>query len=413
VRKAVAALLAALACGGCGGGGGPQLASTPTPVAVASTPSKPGDVDQLGALMKRRAAALQAGRPAAYAATASGPQRIKDREVARNARGLPLRDVELKVDQTDVIGRRATLKVRQVYGVRGVRGTFDTSRTIHARRTAAGWRVRSESGERERQPWELGPVEVRRSPHFVVLAPRGLPLDTLVPALDDGYARMGDVLKKPRLRDRYLVVVAGSTQAARAMTASIAGVETLAAISDAEVQESGAAQRVSDVLSQRLVVVWPPFSALDAEGRHRVITHELTHAALAGVTSGRTPSWLVEGMALYVSGDRRVGDASRYLAGEASGPARRALSLGALSKPDAIAHLSGDGQAVAYAYASAASFYIAERFGRARLVRLYNVFNQEGVPGRSAAAATRAAVRRVLGVSLGRLDTDVRAWLRG
>ena len=50
---------------------------------------------------------------------------------------------------------------------------------------------------------------------------------------------MGEVLKKPRLRDRYLVVVAGGVQAARSLTESIRGVESLAAISDAEVQETG------------------------------------------------------------------------------------------------------------------------------------------------------------------------------
>ena len=76
-------------------------------------------------------------------------------------------------------------------------------------------------------------------------------------------------------------------------------------------QETGPAQRVSAVVSQRLVVVWPPFSSLDADGQQRVVTHELTHAALAGVTSGRTPAWLSEGIALYVSEDRRVSDQSR------------------------------------------------------------------------------------------------------
>ena len=185
-------------------------------------------------------------------------------------------------------------------------------------------------------------------------------------------------------------MVAGGAQAARSLTERIRGVESLAAISDAEVQETGSAKRVSEVVSQRLVVVWPPFSALDADGQQRVVTHELTHAALAGVTSGRTPSWLIEGIALYVSEDRRSGDAARYLAGEASGRARRALSLRALSEPDAIARLSGDGQAVAYAYASAASFYIADRFGRRRFIKLYNAFNDEDLPGNAGLETTAA-----------------------
>jgi hypothetical protein len=363
--------------------------------------------------MERRAAALAAGRPRAFAATATGPQRDRDREVARNARGLGLRDVALAVESSDVSGRRATLRVDALYGIRGVRGRFGAPRRITARRTGAGWRVVRESGPRERHPWELGRVQARRSKHFVVLAPRALETRALLAALESGYARTGEVLEKPRLRRRYLVVVAGGAQAARSLTESIRGVESLAAISDAEVQETGPAQRVSAVVSQRLVVVWPAFSALDPGGRQRVVTHELTHAALAGVTSGRTPAWLVEGIALYVSEDRRVADAAGYLAGEATGRARRALSLRALSNPDAIAKLSGDGQAVAYAYASAASFYVAERFGRARYLRLYRVFNDEDLPGRTGPEAARRAVRRVLGISLGRLDADLRAWLGG
>jgi hypothetical protein len=392
------AVLAALLLAGCGGGGPSSAKSTPSPATPASTPSKPGDVEQLEELMKRRAAALAAGRPRAYAATAAGPQRDRDREVARNARELPLRDVSLHVDVSDVSGRAATLKVRAVYGVRGVRGTFDTTRRVLARRTKQGWRIRSESATRERFPWEIGPVQSRRSPHFVVLAPQRLPLDALMTALEAGYARMGDVLKKPRLRRRYLVVVAGGAQAARSLTERIRGVESLAAISDAEVQETGSAKRVSEVVSQRLVVVWPPFSALDADGQQRVVTHELTHAALAGVTSGRTPSWLIEGIALYVSEDRR---------------SRRALSLRALSEPDAIARLSGDGQAVAYAYASAASFYIADRFGRRRFIKLYNAFNDEDLPGKAGLETTRRAIRRTLGISLDRLDTDLHIALLG
>jgi hypothetical protein len=408
-----AAFLCALLAA-CGGGGSPSGAPTSTPSPRAATPAeRDTDLAQLERLLRRRAAALAAGRPGAYAATAVGPQRDRDREAARNARGLPLRDVELAVDSADVSGRSATLRVRALYGVRGVRGRFGAARGIAARRTRAGWRVRRESSPRERHPWELGSVRARRTPHFVVLAPRALDLGALVVALEAGYARMGSVLKTARLRRRYLVVVAGGAQAARSLTESIRGVASLAAISDAEVQESGAARRVSQVVSQRLVVVWPPFSALDDAGRRRVVTHELTHAALAGATSGRTPGWLVEGIALYVSEDRRTSDAARYLAGEATGRARRALSLRALAKPDAIARLSGEGQTVAYAYASAAAFHIAERYGRARLLELYRVFNDERLPGEAGIDVTRRAVRRTLGTSLRALERDLRASIRG
>jgi hypothetical protein len=405
VIRATAATLVVVgaALAGCGGGG-KSAAATPAPSSPAlKAAESEGDLGQLQRLMRRRAAALAATRPRAYAATATGPQRDRDREAARNARGLGLRDVELTVDSADVSGRSATLRVRALYGVRGVRGRFGTVRRIAASRTQSGWRVRRESGRRERHPWEVGRVRARRSRHFVVLAPAGLALGALVEALEGGYARMGTVLRKPRLRRRYLVVVAGGTQAARSLTERISGVESLAAISDTEVQEAGAAQRVSAVVSQRLVVVWPPFSTLGADGQQRVVTHELTHAALAGVTSGRAPAWLIEGVALYVSEDRRVDTAAQMT---------ERTSLARLSKPDAIARLSGERQSDAYAYASAASFYIVERFGRQRFLRLYNAFNDEGLPGRAGVEVTRRAVRGSLGISLERLETDLRDWLR-
>src|SRR5919108_1914070 len=142
---------------------------------------------------------------------------------------------------------------------------------------------------------------------------------------------MHDLLRRASLRRRYVVVVAANATQAHALTAAIRGVATLTAISDAAIREEGPQREVTHVSSLRLFILWPPFDALDPEGRVRVVTHELTHAALAGSTSGRTPAWLVEGVALYVSGDYR--------------PAPPGADLGALSEPGAIARLSGAAQA--------------------------------------------------------------------
>jgi hypothetical protein len=414
VKPALAALLAALALAGCGGPSPPDAAPSPTSPASKPAGTREGDATALEALLRRRSQALEAGKAKAYAATATGPQRLRDREAARNAAPVRLRDVELTVDSADISGRRAKLQVRSIYGVRGVRGSFAGARRLTAVRTGKGWRIRSESSRRERHPWEVGPVAEHRSRHFVVIAPRGLDVEGggLIEALETGYARMGDVLKRPRLRKRYLVVIAGEARAARALTERISGVGGLAAISDSEVRESGSAQRVTEVPSQRLVVVWPPFSTLDADGRMRVVTHELTHAGLAGVTSGRTPAWLLEGMALYVSGDRRAGEAAELVADATSAEARRVLTLTGLSRPGAMARLHGDGQEAAYAYASAAAFYIVGRFGRKRYLELYDVFNHENLPGKVGADVTDRAVRRTLGVSLTRLERDLRRWIR-
>jgi hypothetical protein len=411
-RATAAVVAATLVLAGCGGGsqpaGGPAQGSS-----AARSPERSADATALDRLMRRRAAAFEAGDAAAYAGTATGAQRRRDRRAVRNARGVRLRGVELAVDSSDISGRRARLQVRSIYGIRGIAGRFAARRRVTAVRTGDGWRVRSEWSRRERDPWELGPVVEHRSRHFVVIAPRGLDIGAagLPAALEGGYARMGDVLRRPKLRPRYLVVIAQGARAARALTERIRGVEGLAAISDSEVREAGAARTVTAVPSQRLLVVWPQFSALDAAGRRRVVTHELTHAALAGVTSGRTPSWLLEGIALYVSEDRRVAEAAQLVAGAAFGGARRALTLTGLSTPDAIARLQGMGQQAAYAYASAAAFYIVARYGRKRYLELYNAFNDAGIPGRPGPGLTDRAVRRTLGISLTRLERDLRRWI--
>src|ERR687897_2117177 len=222
---------------------------------------------------------------------------------------------------------------------------------------------------------------------------------------------MRDVLVKGVLRRRYLVVVAEDAAQERRMTTGIRGVATLAAISDSAVREKGPADRVIQVASQRLLVVWPPFASLDADGRARVVTHELTHAALAGHTSGRTPGWLLEGIALYVSGDRRVGEAARAVAGDAGRVSRRALTLIGLSEPGAIGRLGGQGQAAAYAYSSAAAFYIAERYGGKRLLGLYDAFNDSELREPEGPELTAAAVRRTLGIPLLELERDLRRWI--
>ena len=89
---------------------------------------------------------------------------------------------------------------------------------------------------------------------------------------------------------------------------------------------------------------------------------------------------------------------------------RRSLTLTALSQPDAIGRLSGKAQSAAYAYASAAAFYINDRFGRRKLLRLYDAFNREALAGEGPELADQA-VRAVLGMPLTRLERDLRRWI--
>jgi hypothetical protein len=369
---------------GCGGGEAPPA---PHPTTTPGTPAErpePSDEEQIAALFDERAAALEAGDLRAYVAT--GGRGIE----VRRARRLRLRDVTLEARNIRVSGDRARVRVEGGYAFEGLRGSFETRERARVVRTRDGWRVSRAGGSRGRPPWEVDDFHERRSAHFVVLAPPEVPAGELVRALEDGYATMRELLTSGRLRRRYLVVVAAGPDEARSLTLGIRGLETLAALSDASVIQGGPAQRTTRVLSLRLVVVWPPFSQLDADGRRRVVTHELTHAALTGSTSGRTPAWLTEGVALYVSGDRR--------------PAPPGADLGALSKPGSIAALSGDAQGNAYAVSSAAAFAIADHFGTERLLDLYEAFNDPKLRG---PRLVDRALRRELGISLAELEASL------
>jgi hypothetical protein len=409
VRRLTATLAAlALLASGCGG-----KPSTGSPSARASADRPPDPRTEIQELLDRRAGALLAGDVAGFAATAAGPQRARDRRAARVAAGLPLRDVGLHSRDVEIDGSTARLRVLATWGVRGVRGTFVTERRLRAVRREVGWRISAAPGRRGAPPWEVGEYAAERLAHFVLLAPKGLGVDVagLPAALEDGYQRLRDALPRARLRHRYLVVVAPTATSARRLTQDIRGVESLSAISDSAVHETGPALRVSDVVSQRLLVVWPPFMALDADGRRRVVAHELTHAVLAGETSGRTPSWLVEGMALYVSGDDRRDQVSAVLAGaagEAGSVAATTFGLAGLSTPDAIARLGGSRQAGAYAYASAAAFTIAERHGRRALADLYDAFNDETLLGPAGRQLVDRALRRTTGEGLAALERSMR-----
>ena len=377
-----AAALAVLALAGCGGSGRAQ-APTPEPTSPAAraTPEPPTDEQQIEDVLRKRATALEAGDRRAYVAT--GVRRGADRLAVTRARDLRLRDVGIDPGNIDVTGTRATTYAcARPTASASCRELPDVPprRPRQARAGTGGWRACG-AGAGCRRGRSRAFAE-HRTRHFVLLAPASVPVDELLAALEDGYTAIRSRLEGGRLRRRYLVIAAADAGQARALTEQIRGLETLAAISDASIIERGAAQAISRVVSLRLLVVYSAYSSESEEGRRRTVAHELTHAALAGETSGRTPAWLAEGVAMYVSGDRRA--------------APPGADLGKLSDPDAIARLAGDAQADAYGASSAAAFAIVERFGARRLLRLYDAFNDEklrgpaGPPAGQPGAAARA-----------------------
>ena len=357
-------MLAALALAGCGGAGDPDPAPTPAP-------RPPTDEELIGRIVDRRA-----------------------EEIGRRVRGLGVRRTRYAIERVDVRGRSARVRARLVYGIAGLQGDYGSRRTLVARRRAGRWRLGRPLGARDAEPWEID--DYRREPtrHFVVWAPRGV--EVPAEALEAGYARLREVLDGEELDRRYLVVLARDGAAANRITRRITGVESLVALTDTQVAIGGTAERVREVRSQRLIVIASAFALTDPASQQQVITHELAHAVLAPQTSTRTPAWLTEGIALYLSGDDRR-------------PEYFALpvypTLAGLSAPDAIARLQAERQRAGYATASAAAFFIADTYGPDALLKLLEAYNSPRLRGlRGDPRLTDKALRRVLGVGLAELQ---------
>lgn len=367
--KRHACLVGLVVVAGCGG----QQKAEPAPTATPS-PRPPTDRELIGLMLERRAKALGNGR------AKTGP--------------LGLRAPSYRIERVRIDGRRARIRARLSYRVRGVRGDFGSDRVLVARRRGGRWRLERALGTRNAEPWEVDDYERRRSEHFVVFTPKGVaaPIDSL----EAGYTRLRAALKAD-LRGRYLVVVARDGAAARRLTQSIAGIEALTAITDTQVQIRGKALRVAGVASQSLIINTPQFLA--APDQVQVIAHELAHAALAPTTSGRVPAWLVEGVALYASADDRRAE-------YASLPV--VPTLAGLSAPDAIARMTGEDQRTAYSTSSAAAFTIADRHGPGALLKVVAAYNRTRIRGRRGdPELTDRVLRRTIGTSLGELQRSL------
>lgn len=396
--------LIALAAAGCGGGGdpAPKASSTPTPepeqTAAATPPDEEGAVAEL---LRERAAHLESGAAAALARTSTGAQQARDRQAARRAKRVSLREVRLVPEELQTSGDRAVAKVMLSYRVRGMSRPFRTVRRITARKSGGKWRVTSDRPRREPLPWEVAPFRALRSRHVVLLAAPGVDAGPLRSGLEDAYREIRRDLPRRDLPRSVLALAADDHEQAERLAGQIA--DGVVAIANVSVEWGPPpALQVDRVLAQRMIVIESTWGAQDAFGRQATLVHEMTHTALDPDTSARIPPWLVEGLAMHVANDDRRAEANARAAG--AGPTMR---LRAICKPASIFKLGGREQAAAYAAASAAAYEIADRYGTRGLFRLYDAFNDGRIPGGPGARTTDRVMRRTLGLPLAGLERAI------
>ena len=405
------ACLVALAAAGCGGGGeagrkdaarelGPEARKALDELGSSQAPADPaGDV---AALLTDRARALESGEIRALTATATGPQRARDRRSATRAKRIAIERIRLVPDDVETSGDRAKVTATMSYRVRGMSRPFVTGRRIVARKLASGWRVTRDSPRSEPLPWEVAAFEVRRVPHVVVLTAPGVDAAPLLTGLAEAYRTIRRDLPARDLPRSVLVIAARDSAQAERLTGRIA--DGVIAVANVRVDFGSApALRVERVLAQRMIVIDSAWGDLPPVERQSTLVHEMTHTALNPDTSGRTPPWLVEGVAMYVSGDDRSEEARLRASG--LGPS---MKLRQLCKPNSIFRMGARDQGAAYAASSAAAEEIAARYGSKALFRVYDAFNDPAIRARTCAATMDRALRRTLSLPLAELEAAIR-----
>ncbi|MET0684768.1 MAG: hypothetical protein ABW060_05600 [Solirubrobacteraceae bacterium] len=410
-RRTLAALLplvAAAAVSGCGGGGDggakEPSGNDEQKELLDSVDTRPRDVDdsdeEIKQLLADRAAALEQRDAKVLRATATGAQRKRDERALANLDELPLERVRLEPGELQISGRRATMQAGMAYRVKGASRAFLTSRKVVARRSAAGWRIVRDVPRHDALPWEVERYTATTGRNVVLLTPPEVQPGTLMPGLQAAYGKIARDLPARDLPERVLVIAARDAGQVKRLDGNGINGGVVAMASVFVDYKPGGALEVQRVLSQRMTIVMDRYDRMPEQEREWTLAHEMVHTAMNPDTSGRTPQWIIEGVAMYVSGE----DLSGYT-GSVAGDRP---SLTELSKRDAIANLSdSDAQGAAYVVASAAAEEIAERKGNKGLFRFYEAFNDSTITGPPGPRTTDKVLRKSVGMSLRELDAAI------
>lgn len=258
------------------------------------------------------------------------------------------------------------------------------------------WLLAGERPHGARHLWDYGPVRVVRGRHSLVL---GLPpASTLKRYAQDADAAVPAVTKVWGTHWSRGVVVEvpdTETQMTRLLGHPAGTYHQIAAVT------TGWADPERGRSSNRIVVNPTAFARLGYLGRRVIITHETVHVASRLVTGEKTPLWLSEGLADYVA--YRTAD----LTSSVVAPELLArVQAGKLPSHFAGAEgFAASSKILARSYESSwlAVRMIAERYGRARLLRFYQQVAAHGL---------QIACIEVLRTRERRLVADWRDYLR-
>lgn len=456
LRVAVAAALVLAACGS---------DALPDPGIVAD-PRQP-----VQEMLQARARRLSAGDAEGYLAPMAPEARAVEEPIARGALAVQVSEVNLAMDEADfapegdrVTGARVDFVYRYPQLPRD--NEFRLRLNYEIERRDGAWIVtKSEPDPDVYGPlpiWATGPVQVARSPHFVVLSRPGLAgVDRSLDIAEEARSQLLERLTLVPDQVHLLVLAKGHQEFADLLGDEGLPEDVLAAagyhFSETRGHESRPEGRALVVKLDGLVgdpsrkVELDPnhgarldgkagteggmggMGGMGAGGRQmggghgtppgtgpqrppsdltarQVFQHELGHLALSRFTRRSTPPWVVEGGAMQLSGERRVGEWKFLL------DHRPLLDEPALSFAKALTR-NPLKSALQYGYVNAAVSYLVETSGPAKFWDFYRNFKEydrgsEAHPLEEVwPDATHRLLRRMYDLEEAQLDTKTLEYL--
>ncbi len=352
-------------------------------------------------VLDRRAAAVLAHDPSAYAATG-------DRTGYTRVRAVPLAAWSYRVTAVDREGDTATADAELSYRIAGYdRAPVTTPRTLALSRGADGqWSVTSERPAKKAgaQLWDQGTVAAVRGAHSLVLGvgQSGTRLRTFADLADRAVPAVSQAWGTDWARHVVLLVPKSLDGMAALLGSPASSYRGIAAVTTGET--GGAAKTPAD----RVIVNPDAYAVLGPVGQQVVLTHETTHVATRAHTNAATPLWLSEGYADWV-GYRGTGRTPAQAAPELQNAVRQGQVPQGLPA-DGDFGFSGDADRLARAYEDGwmACRMIAERWGEERLKAFYRAVGEHGKRD----GAVEGAMRSVLGTTLADFTAAWRQYLR-
>lgn len=351
-------------------------------------------------MLRDRAQRLLAGDVAGYLAPLEAAARATEEPIARGATAVPLTSVDLVLTSgtPGAEGEYRDASVDFLYRYRRLpANNVFRFRMTYRIETREGTPVVLSSALDPALPlpiWATGPVEVQRSPHFLVLSRPGLGIGRL---LDTAEQAQADLLPKLTIEPDpvHLLVLARDDHEYAGLLGQAPATEGTTAISLAVARAyyAGRGPEARDMVVNVAAVFGPtsvPYEGRSSVTPAEVFQHELGHLALLRFNSALTPGWVIEGAAMYLSGEQRRDSWREDLQSGFAG-----LSIATLDETDLPAE--------AYAYANAAVLYLVEQFGADKFWDFYQHIRRNGL---------ERTLRLLYDLDERQLDDRVRAWIR-